>query len=297
MSNSELLKISGLSKSYNRHKKALDNVSFQVNRGQIIGLIGHNGAGKSTCLKSALGLITSEGSIKLLGKEPTSHRAKLLQEVAYIADVSVLPGWATPIQLINYMQSVHPKFNSERAYTLLKSANIPIKENVNTFSKGMIIQLHISLILSIDAKLLILDEPTLGLDVLMKNNFYQHLINRFDLNNGAIVISSHQIEELEDILTHIIILKEGRVTLNSNTRTLIERYHQLEIKKEDLDKVKNAFPTTSVYATIRGNLVMMFADIDPEKLSTLGKVCRPRLRDIIIHIMKKNDLEVKETAE
>ena len=297
MTSSELLKISGLSKSYNGRKKALDNVSFQVNKGQIVGLIGHNGAGKSTCLKSALGLIESEGSIELLGKDPANHRAELLQNVAYISDVSVLPGWATPIQLIDYMKSVHPMFNPERAYSLLKTANIPVKENVNTFSKGMITQLHISLILSIDANLLVLDEPTLGLDVLMKNNFYQYLSNDFDLNNGGIVISSHQIEELEDVLTHIVILREGRVTLNSEVSILIERYQQMEIKKEDLDKIKNSFPTASVYETVKDNLVMMFEDIDPKKLSTLGKIYKPRLRDIIIYIMKKNNLENKETAE
>ena len=279
---SAMVSISGLQKSY-KNKQVLNDVNLTLSAGQILGLVGPNGAGKTTCLQALLGLISYDGNIDVLGYNPRKNREKMLADVAYIADVAVLPKWIKVSQALTYMQGVHPNFNRQKAEAFLAKTNIPATAKVNTLSKGMATQLHLALILAVDAKILILDEPTLGLDILTRRQFYTHLLEDFYDKDKCIIVTTHQIEEIEHILTDAAFIREGKIVLNQSVDDIRIRFKLVAVDNEhfELAKTYNPLFTTSMM----GITSMLFDNADPEVLATLGKVSSPTLADIFVGVM------------
>ena len=279
---SAMVSISGLQKSY-KNKQVLNDVNLTLTAGQILGLVGPNGAGKTTCLQALLGLISYDGNIDVLGYNPRKNREKMLADVAYIADVAVLPKWIKVSQALTYMQGVHPNFNRQKAEAFLAKTNIPATAKVNTLSKGMVTQLHLALILAVDAKILILDEPTLGLDILTRRQFYTHLLEDFYDKDKCIIVTTHQIEEIEHILTDAAFIREGKIVLNQSVDDIRIRFKLVAVDNEHFEPAKTYNPlfTTSMM----GITSMLFDNADPEVLATLGKVSSPTLADIFVGVM------------
>ena len=279
---SAMVSISGLQKSY-KNKQVLNDVNLTLSAGQILGLVGPNGAGKTTCLQALLGLISYDGNIDVLGYNPRKNREKMLADVAYIADVAVLPKWIKVSQALTYMQGVHPNFNRQKAEAFLAKTNIPATAKVNTLSKGMVTQLHLALILAVDAKILILDEPTLGLDILTRRQFYTHLLEDFYDKDKCIIVTTHQIEEIEHILTDVAFIREGKIVLNQSVDDIRIRFKLVAVDNEhfELAKTYNPLFTTSMM----GITSMLFDNAAPEVLATLGKVSSPTLADIFVGVM------------
>jgi ABC-2 type transport system ATP-binding protein len=277
-----MVSISGLQKSY-KNKQVLNDVNLTLSAGQILGLVGPNGAGKTTCLQALLGLISYDGNIDVLGYNPRKNREKMLADVAYIADVAVLPKWIKVSQALTYMQGVHPNFNRQKAEAFLAKTNIPATAKVNTLSKGMVTQLHLALILAVDAKILILDEPTLGLDILTRRQFYTHLLEDFYDKDKCIIVTTHQIEEIEHILTDAAFIREGKIVLNQSVDDIRIRFKLVAVDNEHFEPAKTYNPlfTTSMM----GITSMLFDNADPEVLATLGKVSSPTLADIFVGVM------------
>jgi ABC-2 type transport system ATP-binding protein len=277
-----MVSISGLQKSY-KNKQVLNDVNLTLSAGQILGLVGPNGAGKTTCLQALLGLISYDGNIDVLGYNPRKNREKMLADVAYIADVAVLPKWIKVSQALTYMQGVHPNFNRQKAEAFLAKTNIPATAKVNTLSKGMVTQLHLALILAVDAKILILDEPTLGLDILTRRQFYTHLLEDFYDKDKCIIVTTHQIEEIEHILTDVAFIREGKIVLNQSVDAIRIRFKLVAVDNEhfELAKTYNPLFTTSMM----GITSMLFDNAAPEVLATLGKVSSPTLADIFVGVM------------
>ena len=279
---SAMISISGLQKSY-KNEQVLNDVNLTLSAGQILGLVGPNGAGKTTCLQALLGLISYDGNIDVLGYNPRKNREKMLADVAYIADVAVLPKWIKVSQALTYMQGVHPNFNRQKAEAFLAKTNIPATAKVNTLSKGMVTQLHLALILAVDAKILILDEPTLGLDILTRRQFYTHLLEDFYDKDKCIIVTTHQIEEIEHILTDVAFIREGKIVLNQSVDAIRIRFKLVAVDNEhfELAKTYNPLFTTSMM----GITSMLFDNAAPEVLATLGKVSSPTLADIFVGVM------------
>jgi ABC-2 type transport system ATP-binding protein len=279
---SAMISISGLQKSY-KNEQVLNDVNLTLSAGQILGLVGPNGAGKTTCLQALLGLISYDGNIDVLGYNPRKNREKMLADVAYIADVAVLPKWIKVSQALTYMQGVHPNFNRQKAEAFLAKTNIPATAKVNTLSKGMVTQLHLALILAVDAKILILDEPTLGLDILTRRQFYTHLLEDFYDKDKCIIVTTHQIEEIEHILTDAAFIREGKIVLNQSVDDIRIRFKLVAVDNEhfELAKTYNPLFTTSMM----GITSMLFDNAAPEVLATLGKVSSPTLADIFVGVM------------
>ena len=279
---SAMVSISGLQKSY-KNKQVLNDVNLTLSAGQILGLVGPNGAGKTTCLQALLGLISYDGNIDVLGYNPRKNREKMLADVAYIADVAVLPKWIKVSQALTYMQGVHPNFNRQKAEAFLAKTNIPATAKVKTLSKGMVTQLHLALILAVDAKILILDEPTLGLDILTRRQFYTHLLEDFYDKDKCIIVTTHQIEEIEHILTDAAFIREGKIVLNQSVDDIRIRFKLVAVDNEhfELAKTYNPLFTTSMM----GITSMLFDNAAPEVLATLGKVSSPTLADIFVGVM------------
>lgn len=279
---SAMISISGLQKSY-KNEQVLNDVNLTLSAGQILGLVGPNGAGKTTCLQALLGLISYDGNIDVLGYNPRKNREKMLADVAYIADVAVLPKWIKVSQALTYMQGVHPNFNRQKAEAFLAKTNIPATAKVKTLSKGMVTQLHLALILAVDAKILILDEPTLGLDILTRRQFYTHLLEDFYDKDKCIIVTTHQIEEIEHILTDVAFIREGKIVLNQSVDAIRIRFKLVAVDNEhfELAKTYNPLFTTSMM----GITSMLFDNAAPEVLATLGKVSSPTLADIFVGVM------------
>jgi len=277
-----LISISGLNKSYNK-KSVLKNVNLSVEPGQILGLVGPNGAGKTTCLQALLGLTSYDGNIDVLGYNPNKQRVKMLNDVAYISDVAVLPKWLKVSQAISYMQGVHPNFNQEKAATFLAKTNINNNSKIGSLSKGMVTQLHLALVLAIDAKILILDEPTLGLDILTRRQFYTHLLEDFYTEDKSIIVTTHQIEEIEHILTDVAFIREGEIVLNQSVDTIRERFKLLAVNNEHKEKAMALNPLVS--NSMMGMTTMLFDLTNLETISDLGKVSSPSLADVFVGVM------------
>src|SRR5512143_3548678 len=216
----------GLRKTYGS-TVALDGIDLSVGEGRILGLIGPNGAGKSTALNAILGLIPYEGDLKVLGRDPWAHRDALMQEVCFIADVAVLPRWMKVSQALDYVEGVHPRFSRPRAEGFLWKTDIKPKSRIRELSKGMVTQLHLALVMAIDARLLVLDEPTLGLDIIYRKQFYDTLLNDYFDGNRTIVVTTHQVEEIEQVLTDIMFIHHGRIVLNCGMDDVATRYAEL----------------------------------------------------------------------
>ena len=281
---SSLISISNLNKSYGS-KKVLSGVNLSLNAGLIVGLVGPNGAGKTTCLQAILGLTDFEGDISVLGHHPRKDRVNMLKDVAYIADVAILPKWLKVSQALSYMQDIHPNFAIEKAQAFLAKTNINIKDKVKALSKGMVAQLHLALILAIDAKVLILDEPTLGLDILTRRQFYSHLLEDFYTEDKCIVITTHQIEEIEHILTDVAFIQEGKIVLAQSTEDIRQRFNLVSVTNEQLPQADELQPLFK--NSMMGLTTMLFDNQDKATLQGLGKVSVPSLADVFVGVMNK----------
>ena len=281
---SELISITGLNKSYG-NKHVVSDVNLSIHKGQIVGLVGPNGAGKTTCLQSLLGLTDFEGDINVLGYHPRKDREKMLNDVAYISDVAILPKWLKVTQALSYMNDVHPNFDIEKARTFLAKTNIDMNDKVKTLSKGMVTQLHLSLVLAIDAKVLVLDEPTLGLDILTRRQFYTHLLEDFYTEDKCILITTHQIEEIEHILTDVAFIQEGKIVITESTENIRERFKLLTVTQDNMEQAKQLQPLFS--NSLMGLTTMLFDNQKSENLQSLGKISVPSIADIFVGVMTK----------
>jgi ABC-2 type transport system ATP-binding protein len=279
-----LISLNGLTQSYG-NKKVVSDVNLTVKSGQILGLVGPNGAGKSTCLQSLLGLSNFSGDIDVLGYNPRTQRAEMLREVAYISDVAVLPKWLKVEQALTYMADIHPNFNREKAEHFLAKTNIEHTAKVKTLSKGMVTQLHLALILAIDAKVLVLDEPTLGLDILTRHQFYNHLLEDFYSEEKCIIVTTHQIEEIEHILTDVAFIQNGELVLNESVEAMRERFKLLAVTNEHLTQAKELKPIHT--NSLMGLTTMLFDRFSTEDLQAFGSISSPSLADIFVGIMTK----------
>ena len=272
-----------ISKKYD-DSYALDGIDLQVMQGQIMGLIGPNGAGKSTFLQSVLGLLKTEGTLEVLGLDPRKDRHKLLKEVCSITDVAVLPKWMTVIQLLNYMDGVHSGFSLEKCIDILSRTNIKLPSKIKVLSRGMVVQLHLSIVMAIDAKVLILDEPTLGLDLVYRKDFYSQLIEDYYEGNKTILISTHQVEEIEGVLSDAVFMNQGRIVMQDSIESINRKYLELRPDQNSIDKARSLNPMHS--RTELGREVMLFEDVDKDKLMEMGDVRPPVIADLFMAIME-----------
>ncbi|MDE2406470.1 MAG: ABC transporter ATP-binding protein [Xanthomonadaceae bacterium] len=283
MTNS-VIQARGLRKAY-KNKLALDNTTFDIPAGRIVGLIGPNGAGKTTALKAILGLIPFEGDLKVLGKDPRTERDALMNDVCFIADVAVLPRWITVAQAIEFVAGVHPRFDAAKCRRFLEGTQLKPGLKVREMSKGMIVQLHLALVMAIDARLLVLDEPTLGLDILYRKQFYQRLLEDYFDEEKTIIITTHQVEEVEHILTDVLFIRDGRISLTAEMDTLGQRYVEVLVDAGQLDAARALQPIDERSLPF-GKTVMLFDGVPPTQLQALGETRTPGLADLFVATMK-----------
>jgi len=273
----------GISKRYGKHT-ALDNVSFTIGAGRIVGLVGPNGSGKTTTLKAILGLTPFEGGLSVLGRDPRTERELLMNDVCFIADVAILPKWLKVKDAIDFVAGVHPRFNRARAEQYIANTKLTPNMRVNAMSKGMVVQLHLALVMAIDAKLLVLDEPTLGLDILYRKQFYQNLLEDYFDDNKTIVITTHQIEEVEHILSDLMFIENGRIVLAASMDEVGERYAEVMVEPQFVAVASALGPISQ--RTVFGKSVMLFDRADRTQLATFGEVRTPSVADLFVATMK-----------
>jgi ABC-2 type transport system ATP-binding protein len=262
---------------------ALDDFSMRIEAKRIVGLIGPNGAGKTTLLRAIMGLNHVEGELSVLGLDPYSQRHLLMQRASYIADVGTLPRWIKVCELLDFVDGVHPSFSKQKALDTLSSTNIKLDARVKTLSKGMVTQLHLALVSSIDAELLVLDEPTLGLDIIYRQEFYDRVLSDFHEHDRSIIVSTHEVREIEHILTDVIFIANGKNILSIATEEIANRFHQLSVSEADLSRAQSLKPISQRTAWQGHELV--FQDADPEQLKTLGEISTPNLAELFIACM------------
>jgi ABC-2 type transport system ATP-binding protein len=275
----------GVSKHYGKIS-AVDNISFDIDKGRIMGLIGPNGAGKTTLLKAVLGLTDCEGELSVLGLDPFKQRKELMQNICFIADVAVLPQWIRVSQLLDFVESTHPNFSREKAEALLADTRVNKRRDsrVRELSKGMVTQLHLAIIAAIDAKLLVLDEPTLGLDIIFRKEFYANLLSDYFDEERTILVTTHQVEEIENILTDIMFINEGRIILDASMDSLGEDYVELLTSGEKADQARNLDPIAE--RDVFGKKIMLFERPDRARLETLGELHAPSVADLFVAKVK-----------
>jgi ABC-2 type transport system ATP-binding protein len=259
---------------------ALDRADFAVQPGRIVGLIGPNGAGKTTALRAVLGLTTYDGKLSVLGREPFAERALLMQEASFIADVAVLPAWLRVQQAIDFVAGVHPRFRRERAVALLAKTDIGAGRRIGELSKGMKTMLHLALTMAIDARLLVLDEPTLGLDIIARRGFYDALVNDYMDETRTIVITTHQVEEVENLLTDVLFIDRGHIVLDCSVEDIGARYAAVEVTEERMAAAREARPFYERRAL--GKTVLYFEGAARDKLEGLGEVGVPSVADLFV---------------
>ena len=281
-----IIKASHLKKSFGDFD-AIRDVTFEVQPGSIVGLIGPNGAGKTTTLKSILGLTQFEGELDVMGVDPREGRHHIMQRVCFIADVGVLPRWLKVKDAITYIEGVHPKFSREKAEALILATDIRMDRKVSQLSKGMVTQLHLALIMAIDVELLVLDEPTIGLDILYRKEFYDRLLNDYFDNETSIIVSTHQVEEIEGLLSHLLFINKGEIVLDSPMDELADRYHQLLISP---DQESNAMALGPLAVKeMLGKKSMIFEDVKRSELEPLGELHVPSVADLFVAKMKRGE--------
>ena len=283
MNTEVVIKANNISKKYDE-SYALDSIDIEVSKGQIMGLIGPNGAGKSTFLQSVLGLLKTEGNLEVLGLDPRKDRHKLLKEVCSITDVAVLPKWMTVQQLLSYMDGVHPGFDLDKCISILSRTNIKLHSKIKVLSRGMVVQLHLSLVMAIDAKILILDEPTLGLDLVYRKDFYSQLIEDYYEGNKTILISTHQVEEIEGVLSDAVFMNQGRIVMQDSIESINRKYLELRPNQNSISTAESLNPMHQ--RTELGREVMLFENMDKDKLMELGDVRPPVIADLFMAIME-----------
>jgi ABC-2 type transport system ATP-binding protein len=280
---SSVISARGLSKRYGK-RTAIAGIDFDIPAGRIVGLIGPNGSGKTTTLKAALGLIPFEGQLSVLGFDPRTQRDDLMQDVCFIADVAILPRWLRVKDAIDFVAGVHPRFNREKAERYLAATSLRPSMKVKEMSKGMIVQLHLALVMAIDAKLLVLDEPTLGLDIIYRKQFYQNLLEDYFDEHKTIVITTHQVEEVEHILTDLMFIREGRIVLAASMEEIGERYIEVMVSQDKVSAANALQPIDR--RTVFGKSVMLFDGVSRQQLAALGEVRNPSVADLFVATMK-----------
>jgi ABC-2 type transport system ATP-binding protein len=273
-------------------KRAVDDVSFTIPKGRVVGLLGHNGAGKTTLMKAMVGLAQPEGALSVLGLQPRQDRVALLQGACYIPDVAILPRWARVQDLITLMSGLHPKFSAERATALLKRTSVKLSDRVKSLSKGMMVQAHLALIAAIDARLMILDEPTLGLDVLSRKAFYEMLIDEWCDGERSVLISTHQVEEIEALLSDVLMLNEGKLVLSISLEDMDRRFVALSHDTAVAEQMAAAHPLLK-YREVgtQGASTAVFDGEPPQHVLSLGRRVRPSLVDLFVALTRKPELD------
>jgi ABC-2 type transport system ATP-binding protein len=272
----------GLRKSFGP-TVALDGIDLRVDEGRILGLIGPNGAGKSTALNAILGLTPYQGELRVLGHEPWTQRDQLVRDVSFIADVAVLPRWIKVSQVLDYVGGVHPRFRRDKAEAFLAKTDIKRGSRVRELSKGMVTQLHLALVMAIDARLLVLDEPTLGLDILYRKQFYDALLNDYFDRSRTVVVTTHQVEEIQDVLTDFMFINRGRIVLASTMEEFETRYAEVLVRPDQLAAARALGPINERQVFGRG--ILLFDRADREQLAALGDVRTPGIADLFVAVM------------
>ena len=273
----------GLRKAYGT-TVALDGVDLRVEEGRIVGLIGPNGAGKTTALNAILGLTPCQGTLKVLGRDPWAERDQLMRDVCFIADVAILPRWLRVSQALDYVAGVHPRFDRAKAEGFLAKTTIPRASRVRDLSKGMVTQLHLALVMAIDAKLLVLDEPTLGLDILYRKQFYDALLNDYFDGNRTVLVTTHQVEEIEHVLTDVMFIGRGRIVFDCSMEELESRYLEVAVHPEQVAAARALKPIQE--RQVFGRSILLFDAVDGRQLAALGEVRRPSVADLFVAVMR-----------
>jgi ABC-2 type transport system ATP-binding protein len=272
----------GLRKSYGT-TIALDGINLRVEEGRILGLIGPNGAGKTTALDAILGLIPYQGELKVLGRDPWNERDLLMRDVCFIADVAVLPRWMRVSQALDYVAGVHPRFDRAKAEAFLAKTDIKRGSKVRQLSKGMVAQLHLALVMAIDARLLVLDEPTLGLDILYRKQFYDSLLNDYFDGTRTIVVTTHQVEEIQNVITDLMFIDRGRIVLETSMEQFEARYFEVMVNADQLAAAQARKPIYSRQMFCRS--ILLFDNVDRQQLAALGEVRTPSIADLFVAVM------------
>ena len=273
---------------------ALDGINLRVEEGRILGLIGPNGAGKTTALNAILGLTPYEGELRVLGRDPWTEREQLMRDVSFIADVAVLPRWIRVSQLLDYVAGVHPRFDRAKAEALLARTTIKRNSKVRELSKGMVTQLHLAIVMAIDARLLVLDEPTLGLDILYRKQFYDSLLNDYFDRNRTIVVTTHQVEEIQDVLTDIMFIDRGRIVFDCSMEDFQSRYLQVMVHP---DRVAAARALAPIHERqVFGRSIFLFDRGDRQELAALGEVRTPSIADLFVAVMGNQPVAAQGAA-
>jgi ABC-2 type transport system ATP-binding protein len=283
-----LVQARGLTVRYGA-KTAVDDLSFSIPKGRVVGLLGHNGAGKSTLMKALVGLKATEGELSVLGLDPVKQRVPLLESACYIPDVAILPRWARVSELITLMSGLHPRFSADRARTLLRRTSVGLNDKVKGLSKGMVVQAHLALIASIDAKLMILDEPTLGLDVLSRKAFYEMLIDEWCDGERSVLISTHQVEEIESLLSDVLMLNEGKLVLSISLEDMDRRFVALSHDNAVAEQMAAAHPLLRY--RVQGGSAALFDGPPPAHVQALGQRVRPSLVDLFVALTRKPEID------
>lgn len=287
MNNDHLVEAANLTVRYGQ-KVAVDDLSFKIPKGRVVGLLGHNGAGKTSLMKALVGLLPADGALGVMGLQPYRQRVQLLESLCYIPDVAILPRWARVDQLITLMSGLHPRFSADRARTLLRRTSVGPRDKVKTLSKGMVVQLHLSLIAAIDAKVMILDEPTLGLDILSRKSFYEMLIDEWCDGERTVIISTHQVEEIETLLSDVMIMNEGKLVLNISLEDVDKRFVALSHDAGHADRIASAHPLLRYRQ--QGEAVALFDGAPSDEIAALGRRMRPNLVDLFVALTRAPEL-------
>src|SRR5438067_1954291 len=264
---------------------AIDGMDLRVEEGRILGMIGPNGAGKTTALNAILGLTSYEGQLNVLGRDPWNAREQLMRDVSFIADVAVLPRWIRVSQLLDYVAGVHPRFDRAKAEGFLAKTEIKRRSKVRQLSKGMVAQLHLALVMAIDAKLLVLDEPTLGLDILYRKQFYDSLLNDYFDRSRTIVVTTHQVEEIQDVITDLMFINRGRIVLDCSMEEFEARYVEAMVHPDHVEGARSLKPMHE--RQVFGRSVMLFENVDRGQLAAIGEVRTPSIADLFVAVMGK----------
>ena len=272
----------GLRKTFGTNV-ALDGIDLRIEEGRILGIIGPNGAGKTTALNAILGLTSYQGELKVLGRDPWASRDELMRDVSFIADVAVLPRWIRVSQLLDYVAGVHPRFDRAKAEGFLAKTTIKRTKRVRELSKGMVAQLHLALVMAIDARLLVLDEPTLGLDILFRKQFYDSLLNDYFDRSRTIVVTTHQVEEVQDVLTDLIFIDRGRIVLECSMEEFESRYVEVMVHPDHVTGARELKPMQE--RQVFGRSIMLFDRVDRSQLAAIGDVRTPSIADLFVAVM------------
>lgn len=273
---------------------ALDGLDLRVEEGRILGLIGPNGAGKTTALNAILGLIPYEGQLRVLGRDPRNEREKLMQDVCFIADVAVLPRWIAVSQALEYVAGVHPRFDRAKAESFLAKTNIKHTSKVRELSKGMVTQLHLALVMAIDVRLLVLDEPTLGLDILYRKQFYDALLNDYFDRTRTIVVTTHQVEEVQNVLTDLMFIDRGRIVLSCSMEELESRYTEVTANPDQVAAARMLKPIHE--RPVLGRSVFLFDGVDRAQLAKLGETRTPGIADLFVAVIGNHATQTQGVA-